>query len=179
MKHSRAAIRYARAALEIARDKGALDLVEKDMRSILRTLAGPSELKDILGSPVIEGAVKKEAIQAVFKGLHGITKGLIALLVDNRRIVLLNEVALKYVLLNEELKGQDVAYITTAVPLTPEIEKKALKQLAAITDKKVTLENRIDPALIGGFILRLGDIQYDASIASKLNNIKREFTKSL
>jgi len=179
MHHSRAAIRYARAALGIARDNGALETVEKDMREILHTLTDQSELKHILGSPVIEGAVKKDVINAVFKGLHTISKELITLLVDNRRIVLLNEIALKYILMNEELKGQDVAYITTVVPLTPEIEKKALKQLSKITDKEVTLKNIIDQALIGGFVLRMGDIQYDASISSKLSNIKREFTKSL
>jgi F-type H+-transporting ATPase subunit delta len=100
-------------------------------------------------------------------------------MVDNKRIGLLNEVALKYIVLYEKMKGRDVAYITTAIPLTAALEQKALAQLSRITDREVSLENRVNSDILGGFILRVGDIQYDASIASQLNTIKREFTKSL
>ena len=179
MKQSRAAIRYAKAVLDIASDNKAVDAVEKDMHQVLDVLSGNAELRELIGSPVIEGAVKKQALNEVFKNLHSISKGLITLLVDNKRIVLLNEVALKFITLNKELKGQDVATITTAVPLTAEIEKKALQQLSRITDRKVTLEKQVDPALLGGFVLRVGDMEYDASLVSKLNTIKREFVKSL
>ena len=92
---------------------------------------------------------------------------------------MLNEVALKYVILNEQLKGQDVAVVTTVVPLTKDLEKKVLAQVTKITGNKVTIENKIDESIIGGFVLRVGDLQFDASIANKLNNLKREFTNSL
>jgi F-type H+-transporting ATPase subunit delta len=101
------------------------------------------------------------------------------MLVDNKRIGMLNEVALKYIILNEQLKGKDVAYVTTAVPLNAEMEKKVLIHVANITGNEVTIENKIDASIIGGFILRVGDLQYDASIANKLSNIKREFSNSL
>ena len=101
------------------------------------------------------------------------------MLVDNKRIGMLNEVALKYIILNEQLKGKGVAYVTTAVPLNAEMEKKVLKRVANITGDEVTIENKIDESIIGGFILRIGDLQYDASIVNKLNNIKREFSNSL
>jgi F-type H+-transporting ATPase subunit delta len=101
------------------------------------------------------------------------------MLVDNKRISMLNEVALKFIILNEKQKGKDVAYVTTAVPLTPELEKKVLQKVTEITGNTVTLENKIDESIIGGFVLRVGDLQYDASIANKLSNLKREFTNSL
>jgi F-type H+-transporting ATPase subunit delta len=179
MKHSRAAIRYAKAVLDIASENKAVDAVEADMQNILRVLSENTQLQEVISSPVIEGTVKKNALNAIFKDQHAISKGFISLLVDNKRIVLLNEVALKFIILNKELKGQDLATITTAVPLTPEIAKRALEQLSKITDRKVTLEKNVDPAILGGFVLRMGDIQYDASLASKLNTIKREFIKSL
>ena len=179
MNHSRAAIRYAKATLNLAQEQKAAAAVENDMRQVLKVIAEHSALRDMLSSPVFDAASKKKALDAIFKGQHNISKGLVSLLVDNKRIGMLNEVAFKYILLQEELKGKDVAFITTAVPLTPEIEKKALAQLSKITDKKVTLENKIDKDILGGFILRVGDIQYDASIATKLHTIKREFTKSL
>lgn len=179
MNQSRAAIRYAKAALNLAKEKGAIEAVEKDMREAIKAIAGSGELRELLASPVINGALKKSTLEKLFRGFHPISKGLISLLVDNKRIGMFYDVALKYIILNEELKGKDVAYITTAVPLTAEIEKKVLAQLGKITDKKVTLENRVDKDILGGFVLRVGDTQYDASIATKLERIKREFTKSL
>ncbi len=179
MNYSRAAIRYAKAALNLAGEQKAVEAVEKDMRQLLKAIAEHAVLRDMLSSPVVEGNSKKKALEAIFKGLHPISSGLISLLVDNKRISLLNEVALKFIVLNEELKGRDVAYITTAVPLSDDMEKKALAQLGHITNKKVSLQNKVNKDILGGFILRVGDLQYDASIATKLNSIKREFSKSL
>lgn len=179
MNESRAAIRYAKAALELTEERNASEAVEKDMRMVMKALFEDEELGEFLKSPVVKDSDKKETLQAIMKGANEISLNLIALLTDNGRIDLLNEVALKYIALYEQLKGEDVAYITTAVPITPQIEEKALKQLASISDKKVSLQNKVDKNIIGGFVLRLGDIQYDASIATKLNNLKREFTNSI
>lgn len=179
MSESRAAIRYAKAILDLAADKKATDAVEKDMRSITATLSNSSELRDVLASPVVGGATKKKVLNEVFKGFHKISAGLISMLVDNRRIAMLNEVALKYIIFNEQLKGKDVAFVTTAVPMNATLEKKILARVTELTGNTVTLENTVDENIIGGFVLRVGDLQYDASIANKLNNLKREFTNSI
>ncbi|SDM11462.1 ATP synthase F1 subunit delta [Kriegella aquimaris] len=178
MNNSRAATRYAKAILDLAKENKAIDAVEKDMRSVLATISDSKELRSMLASPVIKGEVKKKALMAIFKGSHKITDGSINLLVDNRRIGMLNEVALKYCILSEQLKGKDVAFVTTVIPLTSALEKKVLKQVAQITGNEVTLENVIDKSIIGGFVLRVGDLQYDASVANQLGNLKREFTNS-
>ena len=179
MNDTRAAIRYAKAVLDIAVDNKATDAVEKDMRSVVNTISDSKELKDMLASPILKGETKKSALLSIFKGSHQISEGLLKLLVDNKRVGMLNEVALKYIILNEQLKGQDVAFVTTAVPLTAVLEKKILAQVAKITGNKVTIKNKIDESIIGGFVLRVGDLQFDASIANKLSNLKREFTNSL
>jgi|AntAceMinimDraft_5_1070358.scaffolds.fasta_scaffold00580_8 F-type H+-transporting ATPase subunit delta len=179
MSESRAAIRYAKAILDLAADKKATDAVEKDMRSVLATISDSAELRQLLSNPVISGTKKKVILSKIFKGSHTISEGLIEMLVDNKRVSILNEVALKYIILNEQQKGKDVAYVTTAVLMDAAMEKKILKQVANITGNKVTVENTVDESIIGGFVLRVGDLQYDASIANKLNNLKREFTNSL
>jgi len=179
MKDTRAAIRYAKAILDIAVDKKATDAVEKDMRAVVSTISNSKELKNLLASPIIKGEAKKKALTKIFKGSHAITEGMINLLVDNKRIGMLNEVALKYIIINEQLKGQDVAVVTTVVSLTKDLEKKVLAKLAKITGNKVTIENKLDESIIGGFVLRVGDLQFDASVANKLSNLKREFTNSL
>lgn len=179
MGESRAAIRYAKAILDLAVDKKATDAVEKDMRAIVATFSDSKELRQLLSNPVISGTTKKEVLLEIFKGSHAISEGVIGMLVDNKRVSILSEVALKFIILNEQHKGKDVAYVTTAVAMDAAMEKKVLKQVNAITGNKVTIENTVDENIIGGFVLRVGDIQYDASIANKLNNLKREFTNSL
>jgi len=179
MSESRAALRYAKAILDMAQDKKVLDAVEKDMRNIVATISDSNELKEVLSSPVISESAKKASLLQIFKGVNGITEGAIGMLADNKRIAMLNEVALKYIILNEDRKGKGVAYVTTAVPLDSALEKKVLKQVAAITGNEVTVKNIIDESILGGFVLRVGDLQYDASIANKLNNLKREFSNSL
>ncbi|MFH6603025.1 ATP synthase F1 subunit delta [Maribacter algicola] len=179
MSESRAALRYAKAILDLAVENKATGALEKDMRSISSTIFENKDLREMLASPVIPGNDKKKALSAIFKDGHSISEGLISMLVDNKRIGMLNEVALKYIILNEQLKGQDVAVVTTAVPLTAELEKKVLQQIGKLAGNKVTIENKIDESIIGGFVLRIGDLQFDASIANKLNNLKREFASSL
>ncbi len=179
MSDSRAALRYAKAILDLAVENKATDGLEKDMQNVVGTISGSAELREMLASPVINSGAKKEALLAIFKGAHKVTEDAISMLVDNKRVSMLNEVAVKYLILNEKLKGKDVAFVTTAVPLTADLEKKILKKVEEMTGNKVTIENKIDESIVGGFVLRVGDLQYDASIANKLSNLKREFTNSL
>lgn len=179
MSESRAAIRYAKAVLDFAVEKKSADKVEKDMRGIANTVQENEELQQMLESPVVGTDVKKKSLAQIFKGSNEITLGLISTLAENKRIGLLREVAKKYIIQYEKMKGEDVAFVTTAVPLTSDLEKKILAQVKKMTGNKVTLENKVDENIVGGFILRVGDLQYDASVANKLNRLKREFTNSL
>ena len=165
--------------MQFALEDKAAEAVEVDMQKIASTITQSVELQRVLESPVIKTEAKKNALLEIFKDSHEVSKGLIQTLLDNKRIGLLQEVALKYIILHQTHKGEETAYVTTAVPLTGELEKKILEAVTKATGKKVALENRIDQNIIGGFVLRIGDTQYDASIASKLNGIKREFTNSL
>lgn len=179
MSDSRAALRYAKAILDLAVENKVTDVLEKDMQNIVSTISGSIELREMLASPIIKGSAKKEALLTIFKGSHKVTEGAISMLVENKRVSMLNEVASKFLILNEKLKGKEVAFVTTAVPMTAELEKKVLKKVIDLTGNKVAIENTVDESIIGGFVLRVGDLQYDASIANKLSNLKREFTNSL
>lgn len=179
MSESRAAIRYAKATLDFATEKKVADNVEKDMRRIAETISGNEELQGFLSSPIIKTVAKKEALVQIFKGSEEITLGLMDTLADNGRIAMLEEVAYKYIIQYEKMKGEEVAIVTTAVPLTPALEKKILGKVQELTGSKVSLENKVDESVVGGFVLRVDDQQYDASISNKLNTLKREFTNSL
>ena len=177
---SRAAIRYAKAVLDQANHANISEVVFGDMKSIQATLAGSKELRVVLQSPVVKAEDKKQALLQIFEKNSDVTKALIQILTSNKRINLLGGVALAYVDLYNDSKGVKTATVITAVTLTPEIEAKVLSKLKQMTGSdNITINNTIDEHIIGGFILRVGDLQYNASIANQLGNLKREFSKSL
>jgi F-type H+-transporting ATPase subunit delta len=83
-----------------------------------------------------------------------------------------------YLLLYADYQGEVKATVTSAVVLSPELEEKVLLEAKKLSDKKAILENIIDPSIIGGYILKIGDMQYDASIAQQLKSIKTTLTKT-
>lgn len=173
---SRAAIRYAKAILETTVSSGTSAKVNDDMKSIVATVNSNAELKEFLSSPIITSEMKMNALSEVFGSVQAETKSLFRLLQENKRFEILGAIAEQFNALFDELQGVEVAKVTTAVPLTPELEKKVLDKVASISDKKITIENIVDPAIIGGFILRIGDKQYNASVANRLQELRREFS---
>lgn len=176
MAGARAAIRYAKAVLGLAKDQKLTDVVNDDMKLIANTIADSKDLSDMLQSPVVRSSVKKSVLLEVFKNSNKITINLIDTLISNKRLSILSDVASNYSLLYDELKGTEIAKVTTAVPLTDDLKVKVLAKVKELTGKDVEVKNIIDESILGGFILRVGDIQYNASIANKLNKLKREFT---
>lgn len=177
---SRASIRYAKAILQKANEDNTGAVVFDDMQSVYKTIEDSRELQTVLLSPVIKANDKKEALLKIFSEQSQITHALINILVANKRTTLLGEVAHSYVDLYNDEQGVKVATVITAIPLSDELEKKVMAKVKELTgSEKVTLTNEVDPEIIGGFILRTGDIQYNASIANQLGNLKREFSKSM
>jgi F-type H+-transporting ATPase subunit delta len=112
----------------------------------------------------------------VFGNTHAVTKSLFHLLFENKRFELLHAIAVEYTKLHAILNGVETAQVTTAIPMDAALETKVLQKIATFSDKKITIENTVDPAIIGGFILRIGDKQYNASIANRLQVLKRELS---
>jgi len=174
MAGTRAAIRYAKAILDVAISKGVASEVNNDMLLVASTINGNSELKTFIGNPTVSVEVKENALLEVFAQANGVTKSLFRLLRENKRFEILEAVASAYNRLFDEMNGVEVAKVTTAVPLDEEMKAKVMTKVLTFTDKKVEIQNIVDPAIIGGFILRIGDRQYNASVANRLQVLKRE-----
>ena len=176
MASTRAAIRYAKAILEIAIDKSAEKAVSDDMFSIATTLQNNLELSTFIQNPTIKVEVKESALLAIFADVNQVTKSLFHLLFENKRFEILEAVATEYNKVFDEMNGVETATVITAIAMTPELEAKVLAKIATFSDKKITIKNTIDESIIGGFILRIGDKQYNASVANRLQVLKRELS---
>ncbi len=176
MKGTRAALRYAKATLNLAKEKSLAKEVNDDMMLIQSTIEENHDLEIMLKSPVIKSGPKRAVLTDIFgKKVNGITMGLINLLIENKRLSLLNLVAKEYVVIYDFLQGVEVAQITSAVPLTKELEAEIFKKIKESIGKEISMNNVIDPSIIGGFVLRIGDKLYDSSVSSRLKNLLSQF----
>ena len=176
MAGTRAAIRYAKAILDMADSIGVASEVNNDMILIASTIKSNSELNTFIQSPTISVDVKEKALLEVFASINGVTKGLFHLLFENRRFEILEAIAVAYSSQFDAANGVEVAKVTTAIPMDAALEAKVLAKIASLSDKKVTIKNIVDPAIIGGFILTIGDKQYNASIANRLQVLRKELS---
>jgi len=176
MKGTRAALRYAKAILNLAKEKNLANVVNSDLQLIANTLENQHNFYVIILDPVIKSDIKKSILTKVFKSkINGLTLGLINLLIENKRLDILLYVAKEYAIIYDFDMGIEEAKVTTAIPLSKHLENKILEKVKALTGKKITIKNTVDSAVIGGFILRVGDKQYDASISGQLNVLKSDF----
>lgn len=179
MKDARPALRYAKAILNLAKENKIEAEVNNDMKLILETIESSGDLQLLLKSPITKASDKRKVLNAIFgEKVNAVTKGFFNLLEENKRIVMLPSVAKQYKVIYDFDKNIQVAKVTTAVALTPALEQKIQDKIVAITGNSAAIENVINPDIIGGFILRVGDIQYDASISNQFKELRREFDNS-
>ena len=178
MKTNRAAIRYAKALILESIEKDSLESMYSDMQIVLNTFKENENLQSLAESRVVKNSVKLSTLNLIFKNLSKLSISLINVLSENNRIDILETISFKFIELYKDHKGIQSALVTTAVPLNEEMKSHVLEVISKLTNKKTVLTNKIDDNLIGGFILRLGDIEYNASFKNKLKTIKQEFTKN-
>jgi F-type H+-transporting ATPase subunit delta len=174
------AYRYARSLMELAQEKGVLAGVQEDMRLVAETCFGSRELIVLLNSPVVKADKKDRILNQVFAGKIGqLTVSFMGILVRKGRERLLPDVAAAFSELYKIEKGIVVAQVGSAVPLS----ENARAQVRALAEKQhpgktIELVEKVDPSLIGGIIIRIGDEQYDGSVSRQLTDLRREFSKN-
>ncbi len=173
---SRAAIRYAKAVLSLAQEQNVTSDIQKDMQDITATIDNSAELRMVLNSPLIKSDVKLASVKEIFKSAKPLTQELFQTLINNKRILLLKDVAKQYQVLFDALNNVQIAKVTTAVPLDEAMTTLVKAKVKELTGSDAALENIVDDSIIGGFVLRVGDLQYNASIANRLTRLRRELS---
>jgi len=174
MNESSIAVRYAKALFMLALEKNNLEQVREDMLLVQQVLIDNNRFELYLDSPVIQPSQKRELIKHVFQEhLNTITFNFLDLLIQNKRENYLGAIFRKFQSTYREYKGIQTATITSAVPMDQATREKFQQLISDTFHSAVELTVHSDENLIGGFILRVGDQQYDASVATGLKRMRR------
>lgn len=173
---SKAAIRYAKAILDISLSSNNADKVNENMKLIADTISQNRELQVFLHNPVVKVEIKNQALNEIFKDAEKETDALFHLLAYNKRYELLMNTAIQYQNLYDTHNGIETVTVTTAHPMDAATEEKIVNKAKQFTDKKIKLIKVVDEDILGGFIIRIGDNQVNASAKHKLREIKKELS---
>jgi len=177
-RNSKAAKRYAKALLQFSIEQGELENVAADMDLIASTCKSSKDLVVLLKSPVIKSDKKRAVINEIFSGSIGsITLKFLDVMTSKKREDILPEIAIVFKTVYREHKGIISAEIITALPLDEAERKNAIEFISKLY-KNVELSEKVDKDMIGGFIIRVGDKQYDESVSRKLMALRQEFAKN-
>jgi F-type H+-transporting ATPase subunit delta len=171
---SEAAVRYAQAAFDLAKESGALDALEKDFAAFGAAWAESADLRTAARSPLIDPEEKSRALVAVAAkaGASKLGQNLIGVAAKNRRASDLPGIASAFRALLARERGARQIEIISAKPLTPQEQSAIVDALTKSLGSKVQTETRVDESLIGGFVVRAGSRQFDASVKSKLDAMR-------
>lgn len=173
MRNIKAASRYAKALLNLSLENNKIEDVYSDIVSLSKTIEGSTELQTLLKSPIVNGEKKQEIFKSLFgSNFNELSIKYINLLIGKKREGLLPEIATQFIAQFKLHKNIVTAEVTSAVKLTPELTKKVLTLVKH--DGEVEIIEKVDPSLIGGFIVKVGDKQIDASIAKKFKDLRKE-----
>ena len=177
MKSTKSASRYAKALLELAQEQNKLDVVNSNMSALIKAANETRDFQVFLNSPVIKVDKKINVLNELFSDFDTLSLSFIALITKNRRERLITEIAKSFIDQLKELRGIFPISITSAIPLDSKTKEVIVSKISSSIKGKLEVEELIDINLVGGFIVRMGDKQIDASVASQLNRLKQELTK--
>lgn len=171
---------YAEAFLQVAEQNNETDQVVDQVKAILALWHSSPELRQAMASPVLEPAAKKAALVSLFaESVSPILLNLLKLLADRQRINVLDAVLDRFLELFRELRQIALATVTSAAPLS-EDQQAALSQKVkdVAGTENVEFDLRVDPALIGGFVVSLGSQVIDASLAGQVRRLGLALAKA-
>lgn len=180
MSNQRVASRYAKSIMELSLEKGRLEEVHTDFQRLTALAASNHELKLVLKNPVVNSDKKLNVLKALFaKGSDPLTMSFFEIISRKNREGILLDVAKEFENQYNLHNSIQVAYVTTTFPIDDTLRKEFCDVVKEISGKNtVQLVEKINPDLIGGYILKINDRQLDDSLSSKLRQLKTQFTQN-
>jgi len=174
------AARYAKSLIDLSQEQKALEDVKNDMLFFLKTLKANSQLIAVLSNPIISHIKKLNILTELFEGkVSKVSIGFFKLMINKDRGNVLYTTAHEFINQYDVLKNITQATVVSATVLSEANKAQILAEVKATVGGDVVLETKVDPALIGGFVLTVGDRQIDTSIASNLKKLKKNFAQGI
>jgi F-type H+-transporting ATPase subunit delta len=166
--------RYATALFELALEANAVEAVQADLDRFDALVAESADLNRLVRSPVFSAKEQLQALSAVLDrvGISGLAANFLKLAASNRRLFAVRDMIKAFRALVAEHKGEATAAVTVAEPLKDQHVNALRDALKSVTGKDVDLDIKIDPAILGGLVVKLGSRMVDSSLRTKLNGIK-------
>lgn len=179
MASTKVASRYAKSFLGLAAEKSLLDRAYADMLIVEKTATENRDLVVLLKSPVVTTDKKINILKSIY-GTHlsEASMAFLTLIASKRREGDIPEIATSFVAQYKEMNGITTAKVSSAAVLSADAKKRILEIVQQQVGGTVELQEEVNPELIGGFVLRIGDKQLDTSILAKVNSLRQEFGKN-
>lgn len=180
MKGVRAAIRYAKALMQLAQENSSLDAVMADVKMIHNLIETSDDLRMLLSSPLIKSDKKASILNTIFSGkVNELTLNFIQLVVEHHREGSLGVIAQEFVSIYNEKNNIATVSLTTATALDIDSRDLVLKTIKEKYNfSQIQLIESVDADLLGGMVMRIGDKQLDASIRGQLSKIENELVQA-
>lgn len=174
MNESTINTRYAKALFKLAKEKKLVDKILGDMKLVFEAFSEIHELKAVIEDPVIKTSKKAAIVQSIFKSkLDTISMSFLNLLLRNKREFYIKGVCQYFIDLVKKDKGIKSVKLTTAYSLDKKSKDGLESLIKSQLNSKIELTEEIDEEIIGGFIIRIDDNQYDSSVRSALNKMQK------
>lgn len=173
MSDSIVAYRYAKSLVDLATEKGVVEEVSNDMAFFKEVSTENRQFMKVMSSPIVRHDTKLKILKGVFEdNVNPVTFSILQILTSKNRESLITSIADEFQKLYNQQKDIEVATVTTVEPLTDAQRAEFKETISKATGKTVQLTEYTDEALIGGYVLKVGDSQIDTSIRRKLNDLK-------
>ena len=165
--------RYAAALFDLADERKELDAVAGDLQRVREMLRESEDLRRLVRSPVLSREDQRRAILALAEraGLSPLARNFLGLIAQNRRLFAVPEMIEAYLARLAERRGEMTAEVVTAQPLSDDQRRRLDEQLRQAMGKKVSVDVRVDPSLLGGLTVKVGSRMVDASLKTKLHRL--------
>ncbi len=178
MSEDYAARIYARALYDAAHEAKATDAVRADLADFVTVLGDSKTLRDALENPQIGTAAKQRVIASLTQSLHKLVRNTLQVLLERGRFGIINGLHDEF---ESMLSAEDEitrVEVTSAMELTDATKEKIAARMEAVTGRRVALETTIDPAIVGGIVLRIGDKIVDGSVRSRIRQLRRQLVSA-
>jgi F-type H+-transporting ATPase subunit delta len=180
MRETRIGNRYAKALFELALEQNILDKVENDIGLINQVISESRDFRLMLKSPIIHSDKKEAVIRSLFKNkIETITLHFLLLITRKRREAYIEPITREFIKLYKKYKNIITTWLQTAVKIDSQIRQEVVELIAKQTGGEVELNEEVKEYLIGGFVLKYQDYQYDASISRQLADLRKDFNVNL